>query len=150
MRLQKEPIVAVHPLLDKLLHDYFRRTMAKVGVPPLRMNWPAYVTLEQHKNLLVVTAREPVNKLVGFVMYHIYPHLHHMDYICAACDILAVDVDMRGKGIARAMLEYAEPMLRDRGVRIITHMFRTIYDTEPLFTKIGYTLAEQGYMKELG
>jgi GNAT superfamily N-acetyltransferase len=72
-----------------------------------------------------------------------------MGVVCAACDILAVDVDARGQGIARALMEFAEPILRERGVKIVTHQFRVIYDVEPLFPKLGYRLAEQGYMKEI-
>ena len=150
MRLQKEQIVVVHPLLDKLLHDYFKRTDAKNGVPPLVMNWPLYVELARQGHLVVFTARAPVNKLVGVAMYHVHSHPHHMGHMCAACDILAVDVDQRGKGIGRALVEYAETALRELDVRVMLHMFRTQYDVDPLFPKLGYKLHEQVYMKEIG
>jgi GNAT superfamily N-acetyltransferase len=148
MDLQIEPIVQVYPQLDALLQDYFMRTIASEGLPPLRMNWLAYSNLCQSGNLILMTAREN-HTLLGFVMYHIYPHLHHIGVINAACDILAVGVDHRGKGIGRKLMAEAEPVLRARGVRFITHQHRTDYDVEPLFPKLGYRLIEQGYLKEL-
>jgi GNAT superfamily N-acetyltransferase len=98
--------------------------------------------------LLLVTARDD-GRLVGFVMYLVVPHMHHIGSTIAACDILAVDVDARGRGIARKMMAIAEPMLRERGASYVTHQFRICYDVKPLFPKLGYQLVEQSYMKEL-
>jgi hypothetical protein len=47
------------------------------------------------------------------------------------------------------MMEFAEPILKKRGANYVTHQFRTCYDTEPLFPKLGYRLIEHGYLKEL-
>ena len=149
MNLSMEQVDAVYHELDDLLHDYFARTIAQEGLPPLRMNWSAYIELNNRGNLLCFTARNDDDDLMGFVMYHIHPHLHHMGVIMAACDILAVNVDDRGQGIGTELVEYAEPMLRNRGVRHIIHMFRTCYDVEPLFPKLGYTLFEKSYIKDL-
>jgi GNAT superfamily N-acetyltransferase len=135
--------------LDKLLQDYFAKTIAKDGLPPLRMNWPVYITLNKRRDPLLFVARGMDDQMLGFIMYHVHPHLHHIGVINAACDILAVKVDMRGSGIARKMMKEAEPVLRNAGVRFITHQFRTCYDVEPLFPKLGYKLIEQGYLKEI-
>lgn len=148
MKLNIEPVAQTWHELNALLHDYFTRTQAKEGLPQLRMNWAAYTELNEAGGIVLLTARDG-DKLIGFVMYHVFPHLHHMGVINAACDIIAVDVDARGQGIARALMAHAEPVLRNRGVQYITHQFRTCYDTEPLFPKLGYKLFEQGYLKEL-
>ena len=148
MEFQIEPVVQVYPQLDVLLQDYFARTIASEGLPPLRMNWLAYSNLCQQGNLVLMTARDDAT-LLGFVMYHIYPHLHHIGVINAACDIIAVGVDYRGSGIGRRLMAECEPVLRARGVRFITHQHRVDYDVEPLFPKLGYRLIEKGYLKEL-
>jgi predicted N-acetyltransferase YhbS len=57
---------------------------------------------------------------------------------------------MRGLGIAGNLMQVAEPILRERGVNLITHSFCVCYDEQPLFPKFGYALTEQAYMKELG
>src|SRR4249920_1748534 len=104
MDIAIESVTQAWPDLDKLLHDYFERTIAKEGLPPLRMNWLAYVELDNRGDLIAVTARGKDHELLGFIMYHIYPHLHHMGVVNAACDIIAVGVDYRGAGIARRMM----------------------------------------------
>lgn len=144
-----EPVDAIYHEMDELLHDYFARTIASEGVPELRMNWTVYMQLNNAGNLLCFTARDENDELLGFVMYHIYPHLHHMGMLCAACDIVAVHVDERGNGVGAQLMEYAEPLLRNRGVQLVTHQFRTCYKVEPLFIKQGYKLFEQTYMKEI-
>jgi hypothetical protein len=56
---------------------------------------------------------------------------------------------MRGLGIAGNLMKVAEPVLRARGANLITHLFCVCYDTQPLFSKRGYTLIEHSYLKEL-
>ena len=149
MEVWQEAVQECYQQLDELLKDYFAKTVAKEGLPPLRMNWHAYITLNKQNHLLLFTARDDNDELVGFVMYHVHPHLHHMGTINASCDILAVHVDERGKGVATTLMREAERVLKDNGVHFITHQFRTCYDTEPLFPKLGYRLIEQGYLKEI-
>jgi GNAT superfamily N-acetyltransferase len=150
MEVWLESVAERYEQLDELLKDYFAKTIAKEGLPPLRMNWPAYIMLNDRNDLLLFCARGiDDGNLLGFVMYHIHPHLHHVGVINAACDILAVRVDARGRGVARTLMYEAEPVLRDHGVQYITHQFRTCYDVEPLFPKLGYKLIEQGYVKKV-
>jgi GNAT superfamily N-acetyltransferase len=148
LRIGPEPLDDCYQAMDALLQDYFARTIASEGLPPLRMDWLAFQRLENAGALVLVTARD-ADELVGFVMYLVVPHLHHIGVTVAACDILAVDVDARGRGIARKMVEAAEPILKERGAAIVTHQFRVCYDVKPLFPKLGFQLIEQGYMKEL-
>lgn len=145
----EEPLSPVYEQLDELLQEYFAKTIAKDGLPPLRMNWMTYIELNVRNELAVFTARSDWHSLHGFVMYHIHPHLHHMGTLCAACDILATRLGMRGNGVARKLLEYAEPRLKSRGVHFISHQFRTCYDVEPLFPKLGYKLIEHAYLKDI-
>ena len=149
MEVWLEGVKESYQQLDELLHDYFAKTVAKEGLPPLRMNWPVYIELNRRDDLLLFTARGDADRLHGFVMYHVHPHLHHMGVVNAACDILAVRVESRGNGVAQQLMREAEPVLRDRGARFITHQFRTVYDVEPLFPKLGYRLLEHGYVKEI-
>lgn len=149
MEIEQEHVMEVYQEMDELLHDYFEKTIAKEGLPILNMDWRAYIELQRREHLILTTARDTRGRLLGFVMYYIYPHLHHKGFICAACDILAVRVEHRGRGIAQTLMEASEPLLKEHKVRYITHQFRVCYDTAPLFPKMGYKLIEQGYLKEL-
>jgi GNAT superfamily N-acetyltransferase len=147
MQIAEARVRDVFESLDVLLHDYWRRSEASEDVPMLNMNWRAYIQLNDQDALKLFTAR--TDELLGFVMYHVHEHLHHIGSINAACDILAVHLNARGKGIGRKLMEFAEPVLREMGVTHVTHQFRTCYHSTPLFPKLGYKLIEYGYLKEL-
>lgn len=134
--------------MDALLKDYFARTVASEGIPPLDMDWERYAELQHHNKLILVTAREDM-KLVGFVMYFIIDHLHHKGLRMGICDILAVHVDHRGKRIGRLLVQAGIELLKARDVKAVIHNSRTVYDVDPLFPKLGFELVEHSYMKRL-
>jgi GNAT superfamily N-acetyltransferase len=134
--------------LDALVKGYFATTIAKEGTPPLDMNWPLYEAMQETGALLLVTATH-VDEIVGFGTYFIFYHPHHKTVACAQSDILAVKLRKRGKAIGKNIVMYAENELRELGVQIVTHQFRTCYDVEPLFPKLGYKLEEHSYRKVL-
>jgi GNAT superfamily N-acetyltransferase len=147
MEIKDEHVRNTYLELDELLHDYWKRSPAKEDVPALNMDWRAYIQLQDAGALVLFTAR--TDKLLGFVMYHVHEHLHHVGSINAACDILAVHMDARRHGVGRKLMEFAEPVLRSMGATHVTHQFRTCYTAKPLFPRLGYKLIEYGYMKEL-
>jgi GNAT superfamily N-acetyltransferase len=134
--------------MNELVHDYFDKTQAKENLPPLDMDWPTYIEMERNGNVVVVGAYDN-ERLVGFVMYVVAPNLHHRTLKCAACDIIGVRPEYRNQHIARHLMAVAEKRMRDAGVHYISHQFRTDYETEPLFGKLGYDLIEQCYRKRI-
>ena len=147
MEITEAHVRDVYQELDDLMHDYYKRSAASEDVPPLNFNWRAYIQLNDSGSLKLFTAR--TDKLLGFALYHVHEHLHHIGSVNAACDTLAVHVDARRHGVGRKLMEFAEPVLRSLGVTHITHQFRTCYTAKPLFPKLGYKLIEYGYLKEL-
>jgi GNAT superfamily N-acetyltransferase len=137
--------------LDELLMQHMPRPAEREQVLPMRVDWLALQRLSAAGGVELVTARDDEygGRVLGFVLYFVVPNLHHIGTITAACDFLVVADDMRGLGIAGNLMRVAEPILRARGVKFITHMFCTCYDAQPLFPKHGYTLIEQAYLKEL-
>jgi GNAT superfamily N-acetyltransferase len=148
MILKAEQVAETYEELNSLVCDYYASTVAAKDLPPLDFNWPIYCALQEEGMLELYTARDK-DELVGFAIYHIYPHLHHRSHLVAACDTLAVRPKHRGKGIGRTLMEYAEPLLKRHEVKSIIHQFRTCYTAKPLFPKLGYKLIEYGYLKEL-
>jgi GNAT superfamily N-acetyltransferase len=149
MEVWLEGVKECHQQLNELLKEEFASTKGIDGLPPLHVDWPTYITLCRRGELLLFTARDENDKLLGFAMYYIHRHLQHMDHTNAACVTLLVKMDQRGKGVGKALMHEAEAVLKDRGVNYVTHQFRTCYDVEPLFPKLGYRLVEYAYMKEL-
>jgi len=148
MEINREPLRNALNEVEALLLDYFARTNAQEGQPQLDMDWHAFLRIEENGKLMLMTAREDV-ELRGFAVYVFYPHLHHAHSIWAMCDILAVDPDHRGKGIATAIVQAAMTRFKVMGIDQIVHGFRTVYDTTPLFEKLGFTCIEHIYRKAL-
>jgi GNAT superfamily N-acetyltransferase len=135
-------------VLDKLVRDYYATTVASDDLPPLDWNWPMFVELQAQRALVLIVCREE-GLIVGFLIYFVAYHPHHQRVLCAQCDTLATRVDRRGKGIGKKLIEFGEKLLKARGVQMVAHNYRTCYDAEPLFPKIGYKLEEHSYRKML-
>lgn len=141
--------------LDRCLHevaplllDYWKRTNAQEGQPPLNVNWVGFQSLEDAGKLILFTARIE-EKLVGYDLYMLYAHIKYVPTMWAMCDTLAVNPDYRGRGIGTELVKYAEKRLKHMGVDYIVHGYRTDYNVTPLFEKLGFTNTERVYMKVL-
>jgi GNAT superfamily N-acetyltransferase len=136
--------------MDEIVHDYYEIGGAQVvdGMPKLDIDWEQLKNVE-NAGLLYITGAMRSRKLVGFAMYVLTNHLHHKHTRMALSDILALDYSMRGLGVGLRMVQHAEGELKRKGVQFVTHQFRTCYNVEPLFPKLGYRLIEQTYIKEL-
>ncbi len=149
MHIAKEDLIDTVMDLDALIRDYFARTKAQDGIPPLRMNWKFYTDLESASRLVIFTARDDTDALLGFAMYILGNHPQHAGMPYAMCNTLAVDVSHRNQGIGTLLVEAALAYFKDTDIKMVMHGYRTIYDTEPLFPKLGFDLMEHIYMKVL-
>jgi len=149
MHIAKEDLIDTVMDLDALIRDYFARTKAQDGIPPLRMNWKFYTDLAVANRLALFTARDDTDALVGFAMYILGNHPQHAGMPYAMCNTLAVDVSHRNQGIGTLLVEAALAHFKGTDIKMVMHGYRTIYDTEPLFPKLGFDLMEHIYMKVL-
>ena len=148
MQIKRERLNECMSEVEPLLLDYFARTEAQQGQPKLDMDWLAFYKIEAEGKLVILTARKG-DELIGFAIYVLFPHLHHSRSLWAMCDILAVNPDHRNQGVATEIVKHAEKRFRVMGVDQLVHGFRTIYDTTPLFEKLGFECIERWYRKAL-
>lgn len=135
--------------IEGMFRDYYASTPAHVGQPPYEFAWYIYYRLSLDRNLLIITARDD-DKLCGVNMYILMEHPHHTGLLVAECDSLATVPAYRGQGIGRALVELGEKILRNMGIQRVIHHYRTVYEVdEPLFPKLGFTLIQQSYSKDL-
>jgi GNAT superfamily N-acetyltransferase len=132
---------------DALVRDYYARSNASDGMSELQINWTRYAAMERAGSCFLFTSREA--QLDGFALYLIYDHMHHANQRIAQCDMIGVRLEARGKAVGRFLVEAAMSLFRAMGVTHIVHQHRLIYDTEPLFEKMGFKKIEVSYMKEL-
>src|SRR5215475_10938247 len=119
-------IITNHRIMDELVHEYFRDTIAKENLPLLDIDWKVYIELERVGNTVVVGAWDE-GKLVGFVMYVVMEHPHHKRVRYAHCDIIGVLPAYRGQRIGRLLIAASEHLLRDKGVHYVCHGERVEY-----------------------
>lgn len=148
MDLKEERLHTCVKEVAALIDDYYARTNAQEGIPKLQMHWKFFTDLEKKKRLALYTARDE-GKLIGVGMYLLYLHPQHFGMLSAICNTLGVNPDYRGKGVGTKIVQFAEIGLRDRGVKMVVHGYRTIYKTEPLFPKLGFVETERMYTKVL-
>ena len=134
---------------DVLMHRFYTVDDKHADLPNLDLDWDQYYDLEAHDKLLFITARNPGDILVGANLYIIGVHPHYKNDKWAFCDTLATDPDHRGQGIGRTLVELALLLLKERGVRFAAHGYRTLYNTEPLFKRLGFMAMDHTYVKEL-
>src|SRR5215469_1456361 len=137
-----------------IVEDYFTRTIASQGMVPLNFKWNMYEALENAKACKLFIAHYAWGQMAyglihGFALYIVQPHLHHDNQMVAQCDMIGVRPQSRNRGIGKALIEHATEALRKDGVTHMVHHHRVIYDTKPLFAKLGFKLEELGYVKEL-
>jgi GNAT superfamily N-acetyltransferase len=150
LNIQVERLRGCIRQLNAIIVEYYEKTVASEGVPPVDMAWELFTELEDKDGFILITARDPYDgQIKGFVTYYVGPHPHHKTVVFATCGTLAVKLSERGKGIATQLLKAAEQLLRMYNVKYISHGYRSVYNTEPIFTKHGYKLAELQFVKEL-
>jgi ribosomal protein S18 acetylase RimI-like enzyme len=145
--------------VEAVVRDYFARTVASEDTPPLDFNWDSFLALQENDNILLVTARPPVptpapnadnRPMAGFALYVVCRHPHH-DMLVAACDMIGVSPDYRGRGVASKLIRHAESTLAAAGISQIAHNHRhaTYENTQPIFPKLGFRHAETVYVKDI-
>jgi GNAT superfamily N-acetyltransferase len=147
---QKEDLTpALEAEMLALFQDYYDRTPVGADSPPLAFNWPAYEALQQVGALHIYTARED-DKLIGLVFYALLPHMHHMSQMVATCFGLSVNLDMRGQGLGRKLIDFAKADLKNLGAHMLVHGARTCYEETPIFERLpGFRLREKTYSLDL-
>ena len=80
----------------------------------LNPNWPQYFRLEEEGKLHVYTARED-DKLVGYFVMIVVPHLHYSDHSFAHNDVIYVDPAYRKGFTAWRLIKFATEQLELAG-----------------------------------
>lgn len=135
--------------IDAMLAAYYATQNGESGLPPYELNWDIYSNLQEAGSIVLLTARNESDTLVGLIMYMIVPHPHYMDLLVAECDIFVVSAHERGKGIGQKLIQYAEPYLVLTNAAKVVHREKFFHKANPLFPKLGYEAAEMCYVKEI-
>jgi GNAT superfamily N-acetyltransferase len=138
---------------NKEIHDAFADHWTEIAdhkdILKLDPDIKRYFYLLEHKKIVVVSAREG-EKLVGYIIIFVSPHMHYQTVLFALEDIHYVLPEYRGRGIFKEILRTAEQVLTGMGVKFSTLRTKFKSDHGALFEELGYVPIEAIYMKRLG
>jgi GNAT superfamily N-acetyltransferase len=115
---------------------------------PLMPDYEAFGRLYVADMLRCVTVRED-NKLIGYAIFVVQPHLHYKTCKTAFEDMYFLKKEYRKGRLGIRLFQFAEDVLKKDGVnRVIMHT-KIHLDNSRLFEYLGYKLTDKLYTKIL-
>ena len=112
-------------------------------------DYDAYKRLAQAGMLRCITCRAD-GELIGYIVFFITPHLHYKSCITAMEDIYFVRKDYRKGRVGIKLFQYAEQVLKERGVQRIVMHTKVHLDNSRLFEYLGYKMTDKVFTKMIG
>jgi GNAT superfamily N-acetyltransferase len=135
------------PELEKLFPLHYEELCVTKDYP-LLPDWEGYRRLGQAGMLRTITCRAD-EELIGYIVFFIQPHMHYSTCITAFEDVYFVRKDYRKGRVGIKLFQYAEKVLKERGInRIIMHT-KLHLDNSRLFEYLGYKNTDKVFTKLL-
>jgi len=116
---------------------------------PLNPDVDTFRLLEDAGLLLIVTARDG-EKMVGYHVSVVRPHLHYKHSLSAYADMYFIHPDYRQGMTGVRLFKYLEEQLRKKGVERVFQSTKLHKDVGKLFERLGYKETERLYVKWIG
>jgi len=116
---------------------------------PLNPDVDTFRLLEDAGLLLIVTARDS-EKMVGYHVSIVRPHLHYKHSLSAYADMYFIHPDYRQGMTGVRLFKYLEEQLREKGVERVFQSTKLHKDVGKLFERLGYKETERLYVKWIG
>ena len=105
-------------------------------------DWELYSKLETEDRFIIYTARIK-GEIVGYAWFLcIKSHLHYKSLSWAGNDIIRINPEYRGQGVATGLFDFFEDDLKRRGYQLIACRSKTS------FPQLGKMLDERGYVRD--
>ena len=112
-------------------------------------DYDAYKRMAEAGMLRCITCRAD-GELIGYIVFFITPHLHYKSCITAMEDIYFVGKDYRKGRVGIKLFQYAEKVLKERGVQRIVMHTKVHLDNSRLFEYLGYKMTDKVFTKMIG
>jgi len=133
------------PEIKGLAQLHYDEIDERSGVFELDPDWSQYVSLEKADVLFLSTVRVD-NKMVGYFIALVMPHLHNKNVITAFTDVLFLHKKHRKSGIGRNFLKFIIEAIKTMGAKLFYIACKITHDLGPLFESMGFTEIERNYM----
>ena len=147
MEIKYEDVNAIDfiPEMEKIFPEHYEE-LCVTKEYPYEPNYEAYRNLANAGMLRTITCRAD-GELVGYIIFIIAPHLHYKSCITASEDVYFIKKEYRRGRVGIRLFQYAEQVLKDRGInRIILHT-KVHLDNSRLFEYLGYKNSDKIFTK---
>jgi GNAT superfamily N-acetyltransferase len=112
-------------------------------------DYDAYKRCAEAGMLRCITCRAD-GELIGYIIFFISPHLHYKSCVTATEDLYFVKKEYRKGRVGIKLFQYAEKVLKERGVQRIVMHTKVHLDNTRLFEYLGYKMTDKVFTKILG
>lgn len=112
-------------------------------------DYDKYLLLDSLGMLHVLTVRSD-ERLIGYFISFIQPHMHYKESLSAVNDILFIHPSYRKGSIGYKLFKKAEQSLRELGVEVMSISSKVKNDFKPLMDKLEFKRVEYTYSKHIG
>ena len=111
-------------------------------------DYEAYKRMAEAGMLRCITCRY-YDKLIGYIIFIVTPHLHYKSCMTAIEDLYFVSKEYRKGRVGIKLFQYAEQVLKDRGVKRIVMHTKVHLDNTRLFEYLEYKMTDKVFTKML-
>lgn len=116
----------------------------------LKPNFQRYMDIDKAGALRTFTARDELNKLVGYAVFFVQPAIHYMLSLQACQDIVYLEQSKRGLGIGREFIEWCDLQLKKDGCEVVYHHVKQKHPAlGSVVESLGYELVDLIYARRL-
>ena len=116
---------------------------------PYEPDYAAYKRIAEAGMLRCITCRAD-GVLIGYIIFTVTPHLHYKSCMTSIEDLYFVSKEYRKGRVGIRLFQYAEKVLKERGVQRIVMHTKVHLDNSKLFEYLGYKMTDKVFSKMLG
>lgn len=135
--------------IQPLLYQHWQEIAMYKDKIDLEPDWERYAELDRAGKLHIVTVRDD-GELIGYYITLITKGLHYKNTVYGMNDILLLKPEYRNAGVGKNLFQFAEDLLRQEGVTVMTIHMKAYQPFDALCEKLGFDYAERLYTKYIG
>jgi len=141
-------LLVVIPELEKLFPAHYEE-LCVTKEYPYEPDWDSYKRMAEAGLVRCITCRAD-EVLIGYIVFIVTPHLHYKSCKTAIEDVYFINKEYRKGRIGIKLFQYAEKVLKERGVNRIVMHTKLHLDNSRLFEYLGYKYTDKVFSKMLG
>jgi len=133
--------------LKEIIKDHYEE-LSVTKEYPLDPDWDAYLNILNNGKLKFITCKDN-GKLIGYIIFFVYHHIHYKTCLCAFEDIYFLKKEYRKGRVGLKMFQFAEKLLKEQGINRIIYNTKVHQDNSTLFEYLGYKFIDKVFTKLL-